>query len=118
MGSEECYFLPPGDRDAYCKQEDFKRLRVHTNQSPSIMSLESNFCEPLCQSAFKFTSRLPYYQQADRESQPQSLTFWQHPSALRGEENYYSFGLTNELQEGPIDLSLSKSKRDNSNTHR
>ncbi|VDM33131.1 unnamed protein product [Hydatigera taeniaeformis] len=114
LGSEKYYLLSVSDTDLCCSQQDLQRLREPSNPMQSSMAI-SNFYR----SAFKVPTKLSSSPPECKQQQFQNGPFWSSSSGewkctlpMEGESPCF-YSSMNDLQEGPIDLSLSKGKKTN-----
>lgn len=114
LGSEKYYILSASDTDLCCSQQDLQRHRERANPMQSSMTISHFY-----RSAFKVPNKLPSSQPGCKQQQLQdnplcafSSGEWKSIFPMREEEPCF-YGPMNDLQEVPIDLSLSKEKKTN-----
>ncbi|KAL5105019.1 Suppression of tumorigenicity 18 protein [Taenia crassiceps] len=114
LGSEKYYILSASDTDLCCSQQDLQLLRERANPMQSSMTI-SHFYRSAFKVPTKLSSSQPDCKQQELQNNPFcAFTSGEWKSSLPvGEEKPCFYGLMNDLQEGPIDLSLSKEKKTN-----
>ncbi|CUT98931.1 suppression of tumorigenicity 18 protein [Echinococcus multilocularis] len=112
LGSEKYYLLSASGTDLFCSQQDLQRLRERANPMQSSMPISHFY-----RSAFKVPNKLSFSPSGYKQQQlqngpslPSSFEDWKSTAPISVERPCF-YGSLNDLQEGPIDLSLSKEKK-------